>query len=112
MKAVILRVRLLALAVAWTIGAYAQEQPSDFPAVTLPHTEIRVLHSREVQAEYKLYLGLPASYQDSSQAYPVVYMLDADYAFALAKNIVDHLCERHHLREVILVAIAYAGPPN
>lgn len=41
-----------------------------------------------------------------------MYLLDADYSFAIAKNISDHLAERNHMKEVIIVGIAYAGPPN
>jgi hypothetical protein len=37
-------------------------------------------------------------------------MLDADYSFAIARNIVEHLTDRDDLPEMILVGIAYDGP--
>jgi predicted alpha/beta superfamily hydrolase len=36
-------------------------------------------------------------------------MLDADYSFALVRNVVQHFVERQNLPPVILVAIAYPG---
>lgn len=98
-----------------TLGTtlWAQAQPlENFPPVTLPNTEVRALHSSATQIDYKLYISLPQSYRTSARSYPVVYMLDADYSFALAKNICDHIAERNQLPELLLVAIAYDGPPN
>lgn len=91
----------------------AQEQPAlNFPLVVLPNTEVRVLHSQITEVDYKLYVSLPPSYDTSAQRYPVVYLLDADYSFALAKNICEHIAARRQLPELLLVAIAYDGPPN
>ena len=42
--------------------------------------------------------------------YPVVYLLDSEYSFLLARNITDHLAERQDLPELILVGIGYEGP--
>jgi uncharacterized protein len=96
---------LLLLAVGTTAVAEAP------PPVTLPHTELRTLPSRHVQGvTYKLYVSLPKDYATSGRSYPVVYLLDADYSFAIARNVVEHLSERNNLRELILVGIAYDGP--
>jgi hypothetical protein len=78
--------------------------------VTLENTELKLLHSKQVNIGYKLYIGLPKDYKKSLKPYPVVYLLDADYSFAIAKNIADHLAERNNLAELILVGIAYDGP--
>lgn len=92
---------------------WAQVQLAEkFPLVTLPNTEVRVLSSQSTAIAYKLYIGLPQNYHTRTQQYPVVYLLDADYSFALAKNICDHIAERNQLPELLLVAIAYDGPPN
>ncbi|HET9449913.1 MAG TPA: alpha/beta hydrolase-fold protein [Aggregicoccus sp.] len=81
------------------------------PPVTLPHTELRTLPSQQVKGvTYKLYVSLPKDYATSGRSYPVVYLLDADYSFAIARNVVEHLSERNNLRELILVGIAYDGP--
>jgi predicted alpha/beta superfamily hydrolase len=78
--------------------------------VTLPRTEVRHLRSTESGVAYKLYVSLPREYEASEQRYPVVYLLDADYSFALARNIVEHLSDRGHLTPAIVVGIAYDGP--
>ncbi len=73
----------------------------------LPNTQMRSIHSEETGADYQLLIATPRDYQTSGKTYPVVYMLDADYSFALTRNIVQHFVERQLLPEMILVAIAY-----
>ncbi len=85
---------------------------SNFESVVLENTEVREISSVINGVDYKLYISVPESYEKSTKSYPVVYFLDADYSFALAKNITDHLSERNHLKEVILVGIAYTGEKN
>ena len=80
------------------------------PPLTIERTEVRVLASESNGIRYKLYVSLPHSYAEGSSRYPVVYLLDADYSFLIARNIGDHLAERQHLRELIFVGIAYDGP--
>jgi predicted alpha/beta superfamily hydrolase len=82
------------------------------PKVTLENTELKLLYSRQVNIGYKLYISLPSGYKESQKLYPVVYLLDADYSFAIAKNIADHLTECDNLAELILVGIAYDGAPE
>jgi predicted alpha/beta superfamily hydrolase len=84
--------------------AKAEEPP---PPVTLPRTEVRLLRARSGIA-YKLYVSTPPNYARTGR-YPVVYLLDADYSFAVAKNITDHLTQRNHLPDVLVVAIGYDG---
>lgn len=88
----------------------AAQDPPPGAAVTLPRTEVRYLSSRAVGERYKLYVSLPQGYADSARRFAVVYLLDADYSFALAHNIVEHLSDRHDLDQLLLVGIAYAGP--
>ncbi|MDP3909397.1 MAG: alpha/beta hydrolase-fold protein [Gemmatimonadales bacterium] len=82
------------------------------PPVVLAGTEQRTLSSDVNSVSYKLYVALPAGYDTSAVRYPVVYLLDADYSFAIARNIVQHLSERGHLPPAIIVGIAYDGPPQ
>lgn len=78
---------------------------------SLPNTETRYISSNINNIDYKLYISYPESYNaDLTKNYPVLYLLDADYSFAIAKNITDHLSKRNHLSEIILVGIAYADP--
>jgi len=76
---------------------------------TVPNTQVRAVHSQETGADYQLFIATPPDYKTSGKTYPVVYMLDADYSFALTRNIVQHYVERKQLPEMILVAIAYPG---
>jgi len=87
--------------------ALAQEP---FPPVSLPNTELRALSSVTTGIGYKLYVSLPGDYEATGRSYPVVYLLDADYSFAVARNMVEHLSDRGHLKQAILVGIAYDGP--
>jgi uncharacterized protein len=97
------------LLLLFLLAGSARAQPP--PAVTLPNTELRTLPSQAVKGvTYKLYVSLPKDYATSGRSYPVVYLLDADYSFAIARNVVEHLSERNDLRELILVGIAYDGP--
>jgi len=74
----------------------------------MSNTAVEYLKSKSNDIKYKLYLSYPKSYNDSlTKKYPVLYLLDADYSFAIAKNITDHLSERNHLQEMIIVGIAY-----
>ncbi|HUF27483.1 MAG TPA: alpha/beta hydrolase-fold protein [Gemmatimonadaceae bacterium] len=81
------------------------------PPVVLPGTEQLVLRSTVNDVSYKLYVSLPRGYDDASARYPVVYVLDADYSFAIARNIVEHLSDRGHLTAAVIIGIAYDGPP-
>lgn len=92
----------------WSVFSQANLDGNQY---SLPNTEIHFLNSKCNGVQYKLYISKPLDYSTDKQ-YPVLYLLDADYSFAIAKNIVDHLTERNHLDEIILVGIAYAGPPN
>jgi len=94
---------------AWFGGGTAEAQ-EPFPAVVLPDTEQRVLRSADGGIPYKLYVSLPSAYRSSGRSYPVVYLLDADYSFAIARNVARHLSDRGDLEETILVGIAYDGP--
>ncbi|MEQ1754796.1 MAG: alpha/beta hydrolase-fold protein [Micropepsaceae bacterium] len=75
----------------------------------IPDTEVLRLHSKQTGADYQLFIATPADYRKSGKTYPVVYMLDADYSFALVRNVVQHLVDRDNLPPMILVAVAYPG---
>lgn len=89
--------------------AWPQNDSLALPSYQLPHTEVRQFYSTQVGAPYVLYISVPRQYHTSTQAYPVVFTLDADYAFALAHNIIEHFVDRGNLPEMIVVGIAYEG---
>ena len=106
----LLRLGAAAIIVAPLRGLDAQAAVDRRP-VTLPNTEVRTLHAVANGVHYELYVSLPPGYGAGNVRYPVMYLLDADYSFAIARNITEHLTERNHLPPVVLVAIAYGGPP-
>jgi uncharacterized protein len=100
---------LLFLAPLPALGASMTVEVGSPAPYVLPNTQVRALHSEETGADYQLFIATPPDYRTSGKTYPVVFMLDADYSFALTRNIVQHFVERHKLPEMILVAIAYPG---
>lgn len=96
---------MVLLALQWVAAETLQAKP-----VLLPNTEIRQLHSDVNGVDYKLYIALPEGYGITGDRYRVLYLLDADYSFAIARNVVEHLSQRDHLQPLILVAVAYDGP--
>jgi predicted alpha/beta superfamily hydrolase len=94
---------LIAISLFFAAAAFAEP-------LTVDRTEVRTLQSEQNGIAYKLYVSLPHGYGKEGARFPVVYVLDADYSFLIARNITDHLSERDHLRELIIVGIAYDGP--
>jgi hypothetical protein len=90
-------------------AAVARADEAAVEPYTLPNTQVRQLQSAGNNAIYRLYIATPAEYATSGKSYPVVYMLDADYSFALTRNVVQHFAERGKLPDMILIAIAYPG---
>lgn len=76
----------------------------------LPDTDVRSLRSKSNGIEYKIYVSVPHDYRASTARYPVLYLLDADYSFPVARAIVQHLSDRSRLQKLIVIGIAYGGP--
>lgn len=75
---------------------------------SLANSEIIPFTSKVNQQQYQLYVALPANY-NPEQHYPLVVTLDADYAFALTRNIHQHFSQRGNLNDAIIVGVAYPG---
>lgn len=84
-----------------------------FSGLVLPNTQVRKIYSENTKQTYSIYVSLPAGYyEDPNKKYPSIFVLDADYAFALTKQISEHLSDRGRLKESIIFGIAYDGPLN
>jgi len=83
-------------------AAFAQ-----LPVYTVPNTEIFELRSEAIDQTYEIRVALPDSYGMDDREYPLLILLDADYSFAIARNVTQHLAQRNQLPEMIVVAIAY-----
>lgn len=80
------------------------------PAYELPRTEVIPIHSKITGQDYRIYVALPSSYsEDPGRRFPAVFTLDADYSFAIARNIVEHLGDRRRIRETLVFGIGYAN---
>jgi predicted alpha/beta superfamily hydrolase len=75
----------------------------------LPHTEVRRLRRTSDGVEHVLYVNLPRGHGIPGQRYPTVYLLDPDYSFAIASNVVEHFVDRGNLVPMILVGVGYPG---
>jgi len=127
------RAPLLALALVGLLmeGAAAQDPPEQAPQtqesptrrarpslhepaqprpLVVDRVEVHDVASAVNGVDYELRVSLPHGYEEAQRRFPVVFTLDADYSFLIARNIADHLAERDHLREVMVVGIAYGGP--
>jgi len=77
--------------------------------VSLPNTAVVYLQSKTNDVEYKLYISYPRDFANTDRRYPLIVSLDADYSFAIIRNIVEHLADRRDTPPMVLVSIAYAG---
>ncbi len=83
-----------------------------YDAIVLSNTQMHKIHSKLNGHDYKIYVNLPASFfsDNKKKSYPTVYLLDADYSFALTKQVAEHLMDRDRIKEFIIVGVAYDGP--
>jgi predicted alpha/beta superfamily hydrolase len=79
--------------------------------VCLENTELHSLRSQFIDQEYRLQVYLPPTYSDLSKSFPVIYLLDSDKSFGMAKDIVEWLNWFQEIQGVIIVSIAYGERP-
>lgn len=78
------------------------------PGAVLPNTRAEVLASASVRDSFRISIGLPAAYaRDSLRRYPVLYVLDADKSFGLARDAADWLAWAGEAEPIIVVGIGY-----
>jgi uncharacterized protein len=77
------------------------------PPVVLPRTEVHEIVSHANNTRYAIQVSLPRRYAERTERFGLLVALDADYSFALVRNIVEHLSDRGGVRELIVVAVAY-----
>ena len=76
--------------------------------VSLDNTEQFSIASENVKGEnYLIQVSLPFGYSSSHNSYPVLYVLDGDYAFGLTKGIADLLMIGKDIKGIIVVGISY-----
>jgi predicted alpha/beta superfamily hydrolase len=70
-------------------------------------TEARTLFSTIRGRDYHLSVALPDSYPTSTQAYPVIYVLDGDFNFGVAAGLTRFSQAFRNVPELIIVGIGY-----
>ena len=78
-----------------------------YPRAALFGTEARTLFSTIRGREYHLSVALPDSYKTSTQAYPVIYVLDGDFNFGVAAGLTRFSNWFRKVPDLIIVGIGY-----
>ncbi|HEY1629876.1 MAG TPA: alpha/beta hydrolase-fold protein [Rhizomicrobium sp.] len=86
----------------------ATAQPAE-PAYTMPDTKVMSFTSKDGAHSFRLLVGLPRDYATRGERFPVIYLLDADFSFALAQDIQRHSTDRGQEKEAIVIGVAYPG---
>jgi uncharacterized protein len=78
-----------------------------YPRTTLFGTEERTLFCSTPGREHHLSVALPDGYSSSTQAYPVIYVLDGDFIFGMAAGLTRFSNWFRGVPEAIIVGIGY-----
>ena len=78
------------------------------PPYILANTEVRDVRADGLGRDYQVLVALPDSYAASKRTYPVVFVVDADYAFPVVRSIASRLHRHAGMEEAIVVGLSYA----
>jgi len=91
-----------------TNGIQAQTTQTQLNQVCLDNTEQFSITSKYVEGEtYIIQVGLPVNYSNLQKSYPVLYVLDGDKEFGMAKEIAECLILGNDIKDIIVVGISY-----
>jgi hypothetical protein len=91
-------------------AAQTPARSDSFPAVTLPGTQLRHLHSAATGRDYDIYVSPPTDYARNPTArYPVLYVLDGQWDFKLLLSIQGGLLYDRFDPQIMIVGITYSG---
>ncbi len=65
--------------------------------------------SEIISDTFHVYVKLPDNYYKSDETYPVLYLLDGDLTFPIAKGIIQYMLYGEHIPEMIIVGIGYGS---
>jgi predicted alpha/beta superfamily hydrolase len=75
--------------------------------VTIPNTELHFVSSDIVGDQFKISVALPKNYADTTERYPVVYLLDANIFFGLVTETARLLQFGKEIPDCVIVGIGY-----
>lgn len=86
----------------------------ELSGVTIPGSQVLKLVSQIVKGqEYELDILLPGGYKNSNKKYPVLYLMDSQWDFPLAKSLYGQHYFDGFIPEMIIVGITWGGTnPN
>ncbi|WBS01580.1 alpha/beta hydrolase-fold protein [Pseudoduganella sp. SL102] len=99
---------LALLTLCWSCAAAPATPSAPSIPYTLDNTEVRDVHATALKRDYQVFVALPDSYRTSTRRYPVVFVVDASYAFPVARNIASRLHRHAGMEEAIVVGLSYA----
>ncbi|MEF2265473.1 alpha/beta hydrolase-fold protein [Janthinobacterium sp. TB1-E2] len=98
------------LIVLCCLASSALAAPASPPAnYVLENTEVRDIRAQALKRDYQLYVALPDSYRQGNKRYPVLFVVDANYSFAIVRNIAQRLNKHAGMEEVVVVGLSYAN---
>jgi predicted alpha/beta superfamily hydrolase len=86
---------------------YIPPKYKQYPQVSAWNTETRKIKSKASNEEYSLFIYTPRDYKQTNKTYPVVYLLDADYTFGIARDAVESMTFGKDIPNMIIVGVAY-----
>jgi predicted alpha/beta superfamily hydrolase len=92
-----------------TDPAQAQPEHSAPPQVEIRGSRLEHLTSAIVGQEYDLCVNLPRGYQDTSKAFPVIFLLDAQWDFPLLQALYGQQYYDGFIPGAIIVGITWGG---
>jgi predicted alpha/beta superfamily hydrolase len=86
----------------------------ELPRVDIPGSQVQKITSRIVAGqEYELQILLPGGYKNSTKKYPVLYLMDSQWDFPLAKSLYGQHYFDGFIPEMIVVGVTWGGTnPN
>lgn len=76
---------------------------------TLADTAVHLVPAKELKRDYDIFVSVPTSYRTSKRRYPVVFVVDAPYAFPVVRAISKRVGDTGKgLEEFIIVGLGYA----
>jgi uncharacterized protein len=74
---------------------------------TIERSESFDIHSEYAEDDFVIKVWLPDDYEGSNRLFPVLYLLDGDFAFGMATDIVQYLIYGRHIPNLVIVSPAY-----
>jgi len=89
-----------------TLGTTLIQKPNEKKAATtIPAGEAFTLHSNILGEDRTVFVAVPASYSRSVQAYPVLYLTDAQWQFAHTRTTAAFLARNGIIPEMIIIGV-------